>query len=161
MNIFILDKNTVRNAKAHCNTHVIKMTQEICFMLSTVLIKHNQQAPFKATHQHHPCTIFVGLNQSNFKFTRKLGLELCKEYTHRYGKRLQVQDYLEQMKVPESLTKGKLTEFAQAMPDQYRDIDAVKAYRNYYLGEKLCQKSWRWEYKNREKPEWARVLDEI
>ena len=46
MNIFILDKNTVRNAKAHCNTHVIKMTQEICFMLSTVLIKHNQQAPF-------------------------------------------------------------------------------------------------------------------
>ena len=27
MNIFILDKNTVRNAKAHCNTHVIKMTQ--------------------------------------------------------------------------------------------------------------------------------------
>lgn len=64
------------------------------------------------------------------------------------------------MKVPESLTKGKLTEFAQAMPDQYRDIDAVKAYRNYYLGEKLCQKSWRWEYKNREKPEWARVLDE-
>lgn len=161
MNIFILANNTVRSAKAHCNTHIIKMPLEIAQILSTVLIKHNEQAPYKATHQNHPCTIWAGLTSANFKYVRKLGLELCKEYTHRYGKRLQVQDYLEQMKVPESLAKGGLTEFAQAMPDQYRDIDAVKAYRNYYLGEKLCQKSWRWEYKNREKPDWARVLDKI
>lgn len=88
MNIFILDKNTVRSAKAHCNTHVIKMTQELSQILSTVLIKHNQQALYKATHQHHPCTIWAGLTSANFKYARKLGLELCKEYTHRYSKRL-------------------------------------------------------------------------
>jgi len=29
-----------------------------------------------------------------------------------------------------------MTPFAQAMPDQYRDDDAVVAYRNYYVGEK-------------------------
>lgn len=161
MNIFILDLNTVKSAKAHCNTHTIKMVQELSQILSTVLIKHNQQALYKATHQNHPCTIWAGLTSANFKYTRKLGLELCKEYTHRYGKVLQVQEFLQNMKVPESLTKGKLTEFAQAMPEQYRCKDSVTAYRNYYLGEKICQDGWRWEYKNRQKPDWARVLDKI
>ena len=30
------------------------------------------------------------------------------------------------------IPKGKLTPFAQAMPDEYKDDDVVKAYRSYY-----------------------------
>lgn len=155
MNIFILDRNTVRSAKAHCNTHNIKMAVELQQILATVLYKHNIVTETKPTHHNHPCTIWVGLTRANFKYTRKLGLELCKEYTHRYGKVHSAEAILRNMKCPDTLPKGKLTEFAQAMPEIYRNKDAVKAYRAYYLGEKLCQKGWRWEYKNRNKPEWA------
>jgi hypothetical protein len=43
-----------------------------------------------------------------------------------------------------------MTPFAQAMPEQYRNNDAVIAYRNYYIGEK----SEMLQYKNRDIPEW-------
>jgi len=32
----------------------------------------------------------------------------------------------------EHITGGELTPFAQAMPDEYKDEDTVKAYRAYY-----------------------------
>ena len=38
---------------------------------------------------------------------------------------------------------GPLTPFAQAMPDQYKDADAVKAYRAYYMGEKKAFAKWK------------------
>jgi hypothetical protein len=38
---------------------------------------------------------------------------------------------------------GPLTPFAQAMPDQYKDADAVKAYRAYYIGEKKAFAKWK------------------
>jgi hypothetical protein len=43
-----------------------------------------------------------------------------------------------------------MTPIAQAMPDEYKDEDPVKAYRNYCIAEKTYAK---WE-KGREKPEW-------
>jgi hypothetical protein len=44
-----------------------------------------------------------------------------------------------------------LTEFAQAMPDKYKvKGDAVKAYRNYYNGEKARIAKW----KNGNVPTW-------
>ena len=43
-----------------------------------------------------------------------------------------------------------LTPFPQAMPDEYKDKDIVKAYRKFYLGEKANFATW----KNRTMPEW-------
>ena len=184
MNIFYLDNNPKKAAEYHVDKHVVKMILESAQLLSTAhrvldgeetqgfsasgrkkkvwkLNDKRDEELYSATHIHHPSAVWARQSALNYSWLHSLMVELCKEYTHRYGKRLQVQDYLEQMEVPESLVKGKLTEFAQAMPDQYRDRDAVKAYRNYYLGEKLTGTSWRWQYKNREKPDWAKVLDEI
>jgi hypothetical protein len=36
-----------------------------------------------------------------------------------------------------------LTEFVQAMPDQYKKEDVVGAYRNYYKGEKASIAKWK------------------
>lgn len=36
-----------------------------------------------------------------------------------------------------------LTPFAQAMPDKYKDDDAIKAYRHYYLGDKWDIATWK------------------
>ena len=35
-----------------------------------------------------------------------------------------------------------LTPFAQAMPEQYRNKNAVKAYRDYYINEKSSFLTW-------------------
>ena len=43
-----------------------------------------------------------------------------------------------------------LTPFAQAMPDQYRNKNAVKAYRDYYINEKSNLLIWT----KRKTPEW-------
>jgi hypothetical protein len=63
---------------------------------------------------------------------------LAKEYTRRYG-RVHVMEKMlmeDLYNPPKNITKGKMTPFAQAMPDQYRDFDAVIAYRKYYINEK-------------------------
>ena len=36
-----------------------------------------------------------------------------------------------------------LTPFAQAMPEKYKDANAVVAYRNYYIGEKSKIAVWK------------------
>jgi hypothetical protein len=52
----------------------------------------------------------------------------------------------------ESFEKEGLTQFALAMPDQYKTDDPVESYRNYYMSEEK-QKIATWK-KLREKPEW-------
>ena len=47
------------------------------------------------------------------------------------------------------------TEFALAMPDEYKTKDAVESYRNYYMSEEK-QKIASWK-KGREKPSWYRI----
>jgi hypothetical protein len=51
---------------------------------------------------------------------------------------------------PVNLPKGKLTDFVQAMPEQYKHANAVVAYRSYYINEKAAFAKW----KATEVPEW-------
>jgi hypothetical protein len=45
--------------------------------------------------------------------------------------------------IPQNINLGDITDFAQAMPDAYKNQDAVAAYRAYYLGEKARFAKWR------------------
>ena len=56
---------------------------------------------------------------------------------------------------PANIAKGKLTPFAQAMPDQYREENAVVAYRKYYLNEKTRFATWKYS----ETPDWFKLKD--
>jgi hypothetical protein len=80
-----------------------------------------------------------------------LGLELCKEYTYRYGKRHKSQDVIEWCITNKLniIDKG-FTEPPKAMPDEYKVVDVVESYRNYYRGAKSGFAVW----KNRETPNW-------
>ena len=81
----------------------------------------------------------------------ELGLELCNEYTYRYGKRHKSQDVLEWCLVNRPNIKDiGFTEPAKAMPDEYKVKSVVDSYRNYYMGAKSGFAVW----KNREKPFW-------
>ena len=73
---------------------------------------------------------------------------MCKEYTKRYGKIHKVEETLREYasQITEMyilLPDIGLTPFAQAMPDRYKNEDAVKAYRDYYLNEKYTFATWK------------------
>ena len=51
----------------------------------------------------------------------------------------------------------KMTNFVQAMPEQYKQTDPVEAYRKYYLGEKASFAKWT----KRKAPDWFIKCAEI
>ena len=157
MNIFLLDTDTRKCAQYHCDKHVVKMILETAQLLCGVHHMTDQvtdQVPYKLSHKNHPCAIWSRESLSNYLYLCDLGLELCMEYTYRYGKRHKSQDVIEWCIVnkPNIMDKG-FTEPARAMPDEYKLPSVVESYRNYYIGEKSKIAVW----KNRETPEWFKM----
>lgn len=156
MNIFVLDNDHKKNAKYHANVHVSKMTLETAQMLCTgiricmeesgfhthfiekTLPKSKSGKAYRRSHPNHPCSIWARENQANFLWLCSFGYELSKEFTRRYGKVHACHSIIEQCTalshyIPVDLLNPSVrTPFAQAMPDEYKDDDAVVAYRRYY-----------------------------
>jgi len=110
-----------------------------------------ESIPYKKTHYNHSCSIWARKSLTNYRWLLQATRELCKEYTYRYGKIHKSERVLEwcEENLPNIPNLG-LTPFAQAMPDEYKNPDPVKAYRAYYLGEKRHLFVW----KNRPIPYW-------
>ncbi len=122
MNIFILDLDVKKCAQYHVDKHVVKMILETAQLLCGVHHVTDQvtdQVPYKLSHKNHPCSIWARESLSNYLYLCELGLELCNEYTYRYGKRHKSQDVIEWCLTnkPNILDKG-FTEPAKAMPDE-------------------------------------------
>jgi len=121
-----------------CDKHVVKMILESAQLLCNAhWVTGNGPAPYAQTHVNHPCSIWVRSSISNYKWLLEHAFALCEEYTIRYNKKHKTTEVIAwcSKNLPKLKNIG-LTEFAQAMPDQYRDIDAVVAYRKYYVNEK-------------------------
>lgn len=151
MNIFYLHKNPKICAQYHCDKHVVKMILETAQILSTVHWMNNGEGPYKPTHKKHPCVIWANESKSNYLWLIDLGLELCEEYTYRYGKRHKSEAVIKKMKkkIPKIKDLG-ITKRPQAMPEEYRHPNAVTAYRRYYIKDKARIATW----KIREIPKW-------
>jgi len=154
MNIFFLDFDTKKCAEYHCDKHVVKMILETAQLLCGVHHTTNQvtdQIPYKLSHKNHPCAIWSRESLSNYLYLCDLGLELCKEYTYRYGKRHKSQEVIEWCITNKpNIVDKEFTEPARAMPDEYKVKSVVESYRNYYIGAKKTFAVW----KNRDIPEW-------
>lgn len=162
-----------------CDKHIVKMPLETAQMLYTA---HHLQPgdsrpikPYRATHKNHPIAVWSRLCKNNYIFTARVGIELCKEYTFRYGKRHACQDHLdwllenlpsfENPEIPENYSSrffatqcipSGCTPFPLAMPKQYHEIRATVAYKKYLAGhEKAHFSNWS---KNRSKPLWFVIL---
>jgi hypothetical protein len=151
MNIFVLDYNPRKCAEYHSNSHVVKMVLETSQLLCGVHWVQGGEAPYKLSHKNHPCAIWTRESLSNYLYLCDLGLELCKEYTYRYGKRHKSQDVIEWCLInkPNIIDKDFTTP-PKAMPDEFKVDDVIESYRNYYIGAKKDFAKW----KNREIPEW-------
>ena len=167
MNIFVLDKDPQIAAQMMCDKHVVKMIVESAQMLSTahrVLegtewtdyakngrrikrwkspYKLMEDLLYKASFVGHPCTQWVMKNDKNYYWLTE----------HRYGKVHKTDDMISLIRYrkPQNIPiADSITPFAQAMPEEYKNDNAVEAYRAYYLGEKTGFAKW----KNAETPSW-------
>ncbi len=144
MNIFVLHREPEIAASMACDRHVVKMILETAQMMCTVVVAHGHDAPYRATHAKHPCTIWAGESMANWNWLIDYGMALCEEYTKRYGKTHKSQAVIEYCaKRHIELPKIPQTPFAQAMPPQYRNECVVTAYRDYYHGEKAGFATWK------------------
>lgn len=159
MNIFFLHLDPAICAMMHVDKHVVKMILETCQMLCTThhLVKSNYKPPYKIAHKNHPSTIWVRTSIHNYKWLLRLGIELCKEYTYRYGKTHKSETYIREMMKDENMPELpdiEFTEPSQAMPDMYKCKSSLEAYRAYYFFEKYEMFSW----KKRKEPEWIKEM---
>lgn len=144
LNIFILDKDHDRNARMHCDQHVIKMILESAQILCTVLHNREVNAPYRATHSNHPCVLWAGQSYDNYQWLIALARALHKEYQFRFGSHrshasMRVIDFADDY----SFESHGLTPFVQCMPAPYRfQGNPVRAYRTYYRKEKLSFARW-------------------
>jgi hypothetical protein len=164
MNIFVLDENPKTAAEYMCDKHVVKMIVESCQLLSTAhhildgkKIERTNKIGRKfttweksgnylrCTMANHPCTIWTRESSSNYNWLWLHTKSLMEEYTYRYEKtHVYENELLGLLQVcPTSIRSGRLTHFAQAMPDEFKNQDPVVAYRNYYLGAKARFAKWR------------------
>ncbi len=159
MNIFYFYDCPIASAKAQPDKMLVKMPLETAQMLCTA---HREldgdgyadaNGLYKRAYWNHPCTVWTRDCYDNYKWLYNHFLALGDEYTYRYGK-----SHASITKLKDALyfhpdnidDKGKMTPVAQAMPDEYKDDDPIKAYRNYCINEKDYAK---WE-KGRDKPKW-------
>jgi len=163
MNMFVLDRCPIKAAQMHCDKHVVKMCVEVMQMIGSALRRHGatdsmmpltqKGTPMIGGYKHHPVTRWCGDSRANFEWACKHGIALCEEYTHRYGKRHSAHDKILQMQeLTNVIPDGKLTSFAQAMPDEYKHEDAVVAYKRYYWYDKRENISMTWKCDR--KPRW-------
>ena len=161
MNIFILDNEIEKCARAHVDKHICKMVLESAQLLCTAVNYYagEQVTPYKSSHVNHPCAIWVRESLHNFRYLVDLMDALNKEYLFRYNKEINHKsfdalinadiDSLGMLYYPPC--PGYITPLAICIPEEYKvDGDAVQSYRNYYNGAKSDLHKWT----NRDKPEW-------
>ena len=165
MNIFVLHTNPIVAAQMHCDKHIPKMCVEAAQMMASALRRHGatdeqmpltkKGTPYKGGYAHHPCTVWAGDSRENFVWLAQHADELCAEYSRRFGKMHSCHWPIIYMgDLIRLIPKDRLTPFAQAMPDEYRDDDAVKAYRRYYHSKQFAK----WE-KGTPAPDWWRGVE--
>lgn len=178
MNIFVLDLNHTRCAKYHCDKHIVKMITEHNQILGSIaytargvmrkkditseFVEKNFQGfprkdengnpkPYGIGYKNHPCTTWTANSFDNYIWLCTLNLEMCYEYTRRYGRKHagEAITFWYLTNAP-TLDKKGMTPFAQAMPDDCKNPDAVVAYRQYYKKHKARIAKWA----HSKTPEW-------
>lgn len=153
MNIFVLHPEPSRAAQMMCDKHIPKMVVETMQMLGSAVIRHgaepedmpltSQGTPLKGGYHRHPCTVWAGETRANYDWLCRHGFALLIEYRDRFGKIHACREAIEWLShMTHFIPEGEQTPFAQAMPDEYKHRDSVRAYRTYYACEKAHFAKW-------------------
>ena len=174
MNIFVLSHDPVEAAQMHCDKHCVKMVVELYQQLGSALRRHGATDdqmpvtqsgnPLRGGYHNHPCSRWCGDSRNNFEWAAEHAIALAEEYTYRYGKKHACENGIRQMaNMSDLIPSGEMTRFAQAMPEEYRNISVRAAYRDYYYYDKRKNIQCEWK-KGRPAPDWWNsmlTLDEL
>ena len=169
MNIFYLSEDPVQCAKWHCDKHVTKMIIEYAQLLSTAhrvldgehvkvlsnsgkrmvsnwkLDGGSDNVFYKVAHVSHPSNIWVRQSGHHYIYLWRLWHNLCLEYTERYDKThmtwKKLRSYISIL--PQNIPDNGFKEPPQCMPDECKEISAVKAYRKFYKAHKREFATWK------------------
>ena len=144
MNIFYVNEDPTDAAICLPDKLVVKMPLESAQMLCTAhrVLDGDERADYlglyKTAMKNHPCTIWVRETSDNYMWLYEHFYALCSEYTTRYGREhlsfTKLNDKL--CKLPLNISIAHKTTMPQAMPDEYKCQDPIKAYRDYMVNEK-------------------------
>lgn len=164
MNIFYLDHDIDKCAEAHVDKHVTKMQLETAQMLSTNIwidevlgyiprkvtsdetaklrtaaldAGYPTEVRYKPCFHNHPCTIWMRESYENYEFSMLLVAALNSEAQWRGFKPHKSAKMVKQLPLPTNMPNKGLTPLAQAIPEERKNPDATKAYREYYQNEKV------------------------
>jgi hypothetical protein len=181
MNIFYLNTDPVECAKSHVDKHSIKMILEYCQLLSTahrvidgketieksktgrnvkrwILESELNAVLYSATHVNHPSAVWCRHSLPNYQWLHTLLVELCREYTYRYGKvhKCEAVGLVKALGTPPvNIPNKPFTQVTPAMPDHCKvPGDSIQSYRNYYVMEKSRMWSWKGKINSRTEPNW-------
>ena len=157
MNIFRLSEDPKIAASMLCDKHIVKMPLETAQMLCSVWHRYNiKDVPYKEAFKNHPCTRWVGDSVKNYIWTWEHGLELCKEYTRRYGKIHKCEDIIQKVKpdinkMVRYFDSYKTTRQPQCMNEEYKNKwCSVAGYQTYYYFAKYLKGIAKWDRLNNE-----------
>jgi len=152
VNIFVLDSDPVLAAQAQLDKHSTKMVLETAQLLCGAFPQG--VAPYRRTHYTHPCAIWTRQSIGNFRWLVEHGLALADEFEFRFKKSHKSRGVILWCAENEALAElpdRERTPFALAMPDEFKRVDPVEAYRAYYRGAKAEIARWA---KGRAQPSW-------
>ena len=156
MNIFYLHNDPQRCAQMHCDKHVVKMILEYAQLLSTahhILDGVPSVDCYKMTHKNHPSAVWARETSGNYWWLWNLLMELCGEYTYRYGKIHATQRkgiVAELVSQPHNIQRGGFAEPPICMKEEFKLDNVIESYHNYYLLDKVRFAKWT----KREEPKW-------
>ena len=156
MNIFYINTDPTVAAQELCDDHVRKMQIESAQMLCTAHWANGGEAPYKRAHLNHPSTKWTRESIQHYRWLVKHGLEVCYEFTKRYGKHHKTQDVIEWCRDNEpNIPDSGFTTPPQCMPEEYKKEDTIEAYKTYYIQDKVKIKGLKWNKLNN-KPIWIK-----
>lgn len=167
MNIFVTDQNAEQSARNLCDKHIGKMIVESAQMLSTAWWMLDSSCPgfrtYKPTHRHHPCTKWVMESDGNYLWLGQHAMEMCKEFTRRYGGVHKTQMIVECLwkQPPRNIPNRGMNQMTPFADSYYGDDpvghfmcyvpgDTIQSYRNFYKLDKTRFAKWN----HSEKPSW-------
>lgn len=161
MNIFAIEHTPELIAKSHTDKHIVKMPTEMAQMISFTYYHpehwsakpNNVLMDFNKAHDKHPCSLWIRESAENFLLACEIGIELVQEYRFRY-------DSMKHQRALDIFVYGltntpdfdcwEQTNYALAMPDEFKVSCPIESYRNYYRADKKHLHNW----KKRNKPQW-------
>ena len=142
MNIFYLHNDPQICAEYHCDKHVVKMILEYAQLLSTAHHELDGMPSiecYKSTHKNHPSAVWARQSKRHYRWLYRLLSHTCREYSKRYAKIHATEKkgiVSNLMHLPYELRATGWEDPPQCMPNEYKNVNVIKAYRNYYIAEK-------------------------